>query len=184
MPDEAKQPQKRKPAAPKVSPTPAQQRKQLIDDAVHDFTFKSDVTDEQRDAFIWVLKTFSEFNNEMLRLFDFSKIRKQLSQTDDYQAFSESSRKAERWANSAIANDWKTNSAFDVDSAEGIEYPILEAHTSEEQRLCYEVSKRCFELTTKILSHLPLGRHLSLFKTEMQVARGWLIDTVNRNNRK
>lgn len=164
------------------TPTPAKQREQLINDAVHDFTFKSDVSSEQRTAFLWVLKNFSEFNNEMLRLFDFSKIKKRISQTDDYKAFRESSRKAERWANSAIANDWKDDSAFDVDSAAGVEYPIVaEDHASEQQRLCYEVSRLCFELTTKILSHLPLGRHLSLFKTEMQVARGWLMDTINRN---
>ena len=118
----------------------------------------------------------------MLRLFDFSKIKKRISQTDDYKAFRESSRKAERWANSAIANDWKSDSAFDVDTAAGVAYPIVaEDHASEQQRLCYEVSRLCFELTTKILSHLPLGRHLSLFKTEMQVARGWLIDTITRN---
>jgi len=169
-------PRKRKPKPPE--PTP---REKLIEEAADNLTYKGDLSEDQRNAFAWVRDNFNAFNVEMERLLDFSKIRKQLTLTDDYKAFQESSRVAERRANAAIACDWKPDSAFDVDTAEGLEYPIKETTTSEEQRLCFEVSKATFELTMKLLAYLPLGRYLSLFRTEMEVTRGWLIDTINRN---
>ena len=182
MPDEMKgTTQKRKPT-PKP-PTPEQTRQQLLEAVASDFTYKSNFSDEQMNAWNWVQGNFKQFNADMQRLLDFSKIRKRLTITDDYKAFTNSSRVAERRANAAIANDWN-DSAFDVDSAEGIEYPIKERDPSsitEQDRLCDEVSKACFELTIKFMAHLPLGRYLSLFRTEMEAARGWLLDTINRN---
>ena len=169
-------PRKRKPAE--------DPRATLLKEAGDNFTYKpfSEMKQEQRDALIWVKEKISGFRIEMQRLLDYSPIRQQLTDTDDYKAYLESIRTAERRANAAIACDWKKESAFDVDSDPGLEYPIVEDnHTDERQRLCYEISKATFELTMLFLWFLPLGRYLSLFRTEMEEVRGWLIDTVNRN---
>ena len=160
-------------------------RASLLKEAADNFTYKGSPTEDQRNAYKWVRNRFNDFKVEMERLLDFSTIRRTLTDVDtgrsNYRAYLESVRVAERRANAAIACDWKKDSAFDVDTAEGLEYPIVEEnHASEEQRLCYEISKASFELTMLILAHLPLGRYLSLFKTEMENVRGWLIDTVNQ----
>ena len=157
-------------------------RASLLKEAGDNFTYKGNPTAEQKDAYNWVQARFSEFNVKMQRLLDYSTLRQQLTDTDDYRAYLESARVAERRANAAIACDWKKDSGFDVDCDPELKYPIVEDnHTDERQRLCYEISKATFELTMLFLWYLPLGRYLSLFRTEMENVRGWLIDTVNRN---
>ena len=168
-------PRKRKPAE--------DPRAALLKEAADNFTYKDSPTEDQVAAYKWVVSQVSIFKVKMLRLLDFSTIRAPLTDTDDYKAYLDSIRVAERRANAAIACDWKKDSAFDIDTVELIEYPIVEdTHTDERQRLCYEISKATFELTMLFLAHLPLGRYLSLFRTEMENVRGWLIDTVNRNS--
>ena len=166
------------PARPEPEPTP---REKLIAEAADNLTYKSDLSEDQKAALRWVQDNFTAFNIEMEKLLDFSPIRKRVTLTADYKAFQDSSREAERRANAAIACDWKEDSAFDGDTAEGIPYPVKEDATDERQRLCFQASKACFELTMKLIKFLPLGRYLSIFRTEMEVARGWLLDTINRN---
>ena len=116
-------------------------------------------------------------------LFDYSNIPEQLVLTDEFKNYETSIREVERWANTAIANDWKDGETFDEAKTGGLAYPLTEPddHQPEKIRLCYEVSTRCFELATNLAKNLPEGRALSLACTEMQVARGWLLDCINLN---
>ena len=158
-------------------------RELLIERVTSDFIFKSDLYDEQKAMFGWVKNLYSEFTRDIERLFEASPIDARLIFTDEYAAYKVSVREAERWANTAIANDWKPTDTFDSTKIGGLEYTETEPNTAEPEqtKLCFEVSKACFELTTILAMHLPEGRALSVLCTEMQVVRGWLLDTINLN---
>ena len=164
-----------------TKPAERDTRKELIDRVVADFTFKADTTDAQKAAFGWIRGIYSNFTQGIKNLFDYSQIPAQLVLTDEFKNYETSIREAERWANTAIANNWKDGDTFDEAKTGGLVYPLIEADKSEIQRLCYEVTKMCFELATNLAENLPEGRALSLLCTEMQVARGWLLDCINLN---
>ena len=154
----------------------------LIERVKNDLLFKKDLSDEQIETLQWTKTHIEAFREGIENLIEFSPIKKRLIDTDEYRyGYLISIRESHRWANTAIANDWTKESDFDRDIASGLEYPEEADIRSEQQRLCYEISRRCYELTTLLVTHLPEGRALSLFATEMQNTRGWLLDTVNLN---
>lgn len=152
-------------------------RELLIERVVDNFTYKKP-TKEKIKVYNWITEQFLEFTTGVEQLFDFSKIKKRLIDTSDYAYYKSHIGASEKWANGAVANDWK--SSINTNDATELEY-AEETTTTEKQRLCYEISKRCFEFTVRLSSVLPEGRHLSLFVTEMQLVRGWLLNTINNN---
>ena len=157
-------------------------RKELLDRIVGDMTYKSG-TPEQRVIWTWIVAVFAGFKQEVKTLLEHSEIPQRLIHTGEYHTYEKELRRAERWANAAVANDWKKDSAFNPDDAEPLKYPVEpgESGTSEKHKLCDEISRMCFELDTLMAQYLPEGRSLSLFTTKMQEVRGSLLDTVNMN---
>ena len=157
-------------------------RELLIERVVDDFTYKGKLNKQQTTMLEWVKDAFEALHIEIGRMFDFSDIKARLVLTGEFQAFQLSTREVERWANTAIVNDWKTTDKFDEALTVGLTYPVNEPTNVDERiKLSYEVSKRCFELATALAQLLPEGRALSIALTELQVARGWLLDTINFN---
>ena len=173
-------PKKRTPKPPTKPPEPTT-RDLLLERITHDFLYKGDLKKEVTETLKWANFQIVDFQGEIQDLFEYSEIQARLIDTDEYHAYKVSIREAHRWANTAIVNDWTPGSTFDTETAHGLEYPINEVISPEDQRLCYEVSKRCFELTILLAKYLPEGRALSLFTTEMQITRGWLLDSIILN---
>ena len=170
-----------KPRTKKQSPV-RNTRQELLDRIVEDMIYKT-ATPEQRKIWTWIATTFNRFQREARHLFNYSEVPNRLVDTSEFFTYAKELRRAERWANSAVANDWTDNSDFDTEEALPMQYPVEpgQGGTGERHKLCDEVSRMTFELDTLMAQYLPEGRHLSLFATQMQVVRGALMDTINDN---
>lgn len=158
-------------------------RGEFLGRLAHEFIFKANTTDEQKEAFVWVQDQFKRFTSGINNLFEYSQVKARLVQSPEYEAYKIFIRNAARWANTAIANNWGESFEWQPlhKRETNVIYPLKEEITNERERLCYEISKRCYEHTLGIAEVLPLGQSLSNFATEMQVARGWLLDAINSN---
>ena len=157
-------------------------RKELVDRIIHDMTYKTG-TPEQHEVYAWIATTFASFQQQVRHLFNYAEIPNRLVDTSQYFTYTKELRRAERWANGAVANDWTDDSAFKTAEAKPLKYPVEPGQdgTSERHKLCDEISRMTFELATLMAEYLPEGRHLSLFATQMQDVRGALLDTINEN---
>ena len=157
---------------------PIAARKAMLDRVVSDFTFKADQTDDQKTLWNSIAHHFSEFHSKVLYLFE---DHTEIKASDEYKAFQLASRNAQRWFNTAVANDYGEEFDMDADFQE-IAYPGPEDGPSNERiHLCESVNKYCFFLVTKLTQILPHGRALSVALTNMQEVRGWLLDAINLN---
>lgn len=172
-------------------------RKAILERVQADFTYKKDMTQVQLDYFARVKRRFQYFNEAMGKLIrnapDQSKEKVEASMdcnlptipvqpifSDEWRSFKHSVRTAERWCNTAIANDWNHEHPPDMNE----EYPFItyEGPSGGDtwiHEICDQISKECYELTCDLCQWLPLGRSLSLVITHMQEVRGWLLDAIN-----
>lgn len=158
-------------------------RQEFLDRVINDFTYTSDQSNEQRETWKWIRLQFEGTESRIRNTLEMSPIEERLIHTDAYDAFKKSLRIAERFCNAAVARDWKANSAFDFSETELIEYPgeRPDVHAPEKIKLCHEATAQLFQLATLMARYLPEGRALSCAATELEVTRGWLLDTVNFN---
>ena len=140
-------------------------------------------SEAQREAWSWLKEQFITTRARIFHVLEQSKIPERLTETDEYILYKFSIRTAERWANAAVAKDWKPDFVFDVATISVPEYPVgIEEKASEVDRVCYEVGKLLFEGAVTIAQSIPEGRYAMLYATEIQVARGWLMDAINMNS--
>lgn len=157
-------------------------RGEMLDRVMSDFTYKKDMPQEQLDLFGVVVGVFDTFQKNVMRLFEsLEEVEGTIimAHSRHYSAYSDCVRSAERWANTAIANDFETGHLAVED---GTEFPIYNGPSGgdeERHKACDRISKLCFELTTKLVMLLPQGRAISVFITKMQDVRGWLLDAIN-----
>ena len=157
---------------------PIAARKAMLDRVVSDFTFKANQTDDQKTLWNSIDQHFSIFHSEVLYLFEDCP---EIKASDEYKAYRFASRNAQRWFNTAVANDYDDKFDMDTDFQE-IAYPGPQTNpVNERVRLCESVNKSCFDLVTRLTQILPHGRALSVAVTVMQEVRGWLLDAINFN---
>ena len=111
-------------ARPRKTEEPTPPRTQtLAERIVHDLTYVSDQTGHQVEAWQWVREQFDGFRNHIFNTLEGTDLPARFTQTDEYTLYFFSTREAERWANAAIARDWKDDFEFNPDAAIP-EYPV------------------------------------------------------------
>ena len=160
-------------------------RQEFIDQSIDDFTYKKDFTPEQLAMWQWVKEQFSNFKQiaeQSLRNVPTDRTTRPLTQTDEYFNFKATLRNAERWFNTAIANDWHTGQPVPMnETLVAITYDGPSGGNEIRHSVCDYISDICFTLMLAMAQRLPLGRALSVARTQMQEVRGLLLDTVNEN---
>ena len=85
----------------------------LSERIAHDLTYVSDQTGEQVEAWQWVKEQFEGFRSHIFNTLEHTTLPARFTQTDEFTLYTFSARLAERWANAAIARDWKAGFEFD-----------------------------------------------------------------------
>ena len=153
----------------------------LSERIAHDLTYVSDQTGEQVEAWQWVKEQFEGFRNHIFNTLEHTTLPARFTQTDEFTLYTFSARLAERWANAAIARDWKAGFEFDP-NATIPEYPLKSVTNAPERNsLCFDINVHIYFLGVSIAQALPEGRPLSCFATELEVMRGWLMDCINEH---
>ena len=156
-------------------------REAFIQRVESDFIYKPG-TPEQHEVYQWIDNMFYGLRSLIAQKFDYSPVDVRLIHTPEYQKSLDSLRVAERRCNAAVANEWKKDSAFDIEEAKPTLYPAESENDAPEfQKLCHTVTKAYFEIVSLMVKHLPHGDYIEKFVDEMEVARGWALDAINNH---
>lgn len=174
-------------------------RDAMLKRVASDFTYKKEMTDEQLALFRVVKTRFDTFRKVMAELFRYLRmeIAKEHIVIDavvqffnqshnEYELILRTMRSAERWFNTAIANDWETGKvdaptyrSEDEELLDLLEYSGPPGGDTTVHHTCDAISKECYELTMYLVSCCPQGRAISVAVTKMQDVRGELLDVAN-----
>ena len=164
------------------NPTGEQPHTPLFERMKIDLSYEAG-SEAQKEAWAWLKDQFAGTRHRIFNTLEHSKLAERITETDEFILYKFSMRTAERWANAAIAKDWKPDHVFDKATIIVPEYPIgIQADAPEVQRLCHAVGALLYEGAITIAQGIPEGRYASLYATEIQVARGWLMDAINMNS--
>ncbi|MEG9862154.1 MAG: hypothetical protein V6Z81_06590 [Parvularculales bacterium] len=160
-----------------------------------DFTYKKEMTEKQLKLFDIVKHRFDTFRKVMAEFFRYLQIELMQANLNhieavcnyrekcefEYELLLRTLRSAERWFNTAIANDWETGKvgALSEELSDLLEYTGPGGGDTPVHHTCDAISKECFELTTYLVSRVPQGRSVSVAVTKMQDVRGELLDLAN-----
>lgn len=160
-----------------------------------DFIYKKEMTEEQLKMFDVVKHRFDTFRKVTAELFRY--LHQEVMQNnianyhgycmhykehcDEYRHVMRTIRSAERWFNTAIANDYKTGKVDELSEelSDLLEYGGPSGGGTPVHHTCDAISAECYELTTYLVSRVPQGRAVSVAVTKMQEVRGELLDLAN-----
>lgn len=174
-------------------------RDAMLKRVVADFTYKKEMTEEQLKLFDAVkhrFDTFRKVNAELFRYLRMEMAGANVAAVDavvqfyneaynEYELILRTIRSAERWFNTAIANDYKSGKVSELSEelSDLLEYCGPSGGDTVIHHTCDAISKECFELTTYLVSRVPQGRAVSVAVTKMQDVRGELLDLANAASR-
>lgn len=160
-------------------------RQAFLEQTADDFTYKAKFTNEQSAMWEFVKVSVADFHGRVedrLRQIPSALTQQPLVQTDEYIEYGHALQNAERWFNTAIANDWETGNPVALKhEIDPVKYKGPSGGEAVRHQICDYISEMCFVLMMTMAARLPTGRALSVARTQMQEVRGWLLDTVNEN---
>lgn len=151
-------------------------KEQFIEQVKTDFTYTGDISDDQRSVLGQVQRAFAEAR-ETLQINVRTPLRHNNRETDQhFEVGDHYLNSAHRRANAAVVKDWA-----DTDAPMKTEAVMYEAETIEDlqQTLCHIVSRTFYVLSVNVATYIPYGRYASIFKTQLEEARGEYLQAVN-----
>ena len=158
------------------------QRENLLARVIDDFTYKGDPSPNQVRLWKLVRTDFDDLRDKIKEVFllvdESAIISDSCSESYLFDNYITTLREAERWCNTAVANDYKGEEV--KGGVDGVLYPVdLPDDASQRQMCCYQASEACFNLAVTLVQYIPLGRALSTALTKLQDSRGWILDNIN-----
>lgn len=160
-------------------------KKDFINRLEQDLTYKSDLTEAQRQALCEVEDCF----DQAARVFktDLETVPDRFSHkvACHFDEGNKLLRKAQRKANAAIVNEWSDGYKSDLESTEGYgsdavsERLEVESVRSTQQAQCHICSRLMKWLGVSVALIIPFGRQAALFGTLIEDARGEFLDGIN-----
>ena len=166
----------------KPPPKPLSPREMMLNSVISDFTYKPPNA-EQRGLLQQTQRVFEAFESQVESVI--SEVEDHLGaaklrEAEYYHDYRTELKRAVRWCNTGIANDYPVEAEPPFEAQEP-EYPGPITGSPPRVNYCEMINLACFTAITQLVQFVPIGRGLSIARTAMQDVRGALLDLINKN---